>query len=182
MRLPLFRPTPPAPAPRPMPCSRLQAPWSRRRRLQASSQGQLQTASWVPRRHGPAPPLPRLPAGPSLCQPRAYKLTHTYPRCHARAHSGCLAHTRKRRTHWPHACRGVAETEERRNRRAVHAQTAWTKGKGGEAGEPAAVKEGGAQAIRQERRRGDSGRTTDEPSRAWRRLTSCSRGGNSTNP
>lgn len=60
----------------------------------------------------------------------------------------------------------MTETEERRNRRAVHAQTAWSRGKGGEAREPAAVEGGGSQGRKQEGRRGDSERTTGEPSRA----------------
>jgi hypothetical protein len=100
-----------------------------------SSQGQLQTASWVLRRSGPAPPLPRLPAGRSLCQPRA----HTHPRRHARTHSISLspwrtpargAHTRhthaggwrrprKEGTDWPWTHRRPRLREEAREPEAA---------------------------------------------------------------
>ena len=95
MRQPPLQPRWPALYPRPP------APQSWGRRLQASSQGQLQTASRVPRRRGPAPPLPPLPAAPSLCQPRA----HTRIRA-ARAHTPGLpwrTPARGARARRPHA-------------------------------------------------------------------------------
>lgn len=166
-----------------MSCLRPQAPWSRRRRLQAASQSQLQTASWVPRRHGPAPPLPRLPAGPSLCQPRAYKLTHTYLRRHARTHSDCLAHTRKGRTHWSHACRGWGWRRPRKegtDGRCTHRRP--------ELGEEE-ERPGNLRLRREGAHRRESKRDAEETpeDNGWavkgrRGLTGCSRGGNSSNP
>lgn len=76
------------------------------------------------------------PPRPSLGSPQAQAFvshaltsshTHSYLRRHARTHSDCLAHTRKGRTHWPHACRGWGWRRPRKERtdgRAVHAQTA----------------------------------------------------------
>lgn len=171
MRLPLFRPPPPSLCPRP------QAPWSRRRRLQASSQGQLQTASWVPRRRGPAPPLPPLPAGLSLCQPRSYKLSLTHIPAPPRALTLGLLDAHPQGAHTRAACMqgGGGGREEGRNRRATHAQTAWARGRGGEAREPAAAEGGGARAGKRDREETLGGQRM-----GWRGLTGCSRGGNST--
>lgn len=55
-----------------------------------------------------------------LSATRLQALTHTYPRRHARTHSGCLVHTRKRRTHWSHTCRGVAEAERKEGTDGPH--------------------------------------------------------------
>lgn len=144
----------PLAAPRPAPYPRLQAPGSRGRRPQAPSQGQLQTASRVPRRRGPAPPLPPLP------QPRAF-VSHALTRIRPPARTRLPAHTRKGRAHPPLARRGERAAEEGRNCPAAarHTALAGGRGRGREAREPEAGAGGARRGL-------SESRTTDGPSRA----------------
>lgn len=113
----------------------------------------------------PAPPsAPRRPEPLSATRLQAHTHISAPPRAHTLGLPG--AHPQGAHTLAARMQGGVAAAEEGRNRRAVHAQTAWARGRGGEAREPATAEGGGAQARRQAGRRGDSGRTTGGPSRA----------------
>lgn len=143
-----------APRSAPLPRPKSRGAGEGRHRQGLSDQGQLQAASWVPQRRGPAPTPPSAPCSRrSLCQPCAHGRTRPGP-------PGAHPHGR---AHWPNARSRVqaARKEGTDGYGPTDGRTAWAGGRGAPPGEPGAGRRGAkprTQKDTKERRGEDDGR------------------------